>query len=348
VENGTQYEAVFTNPAGTITTTAAILTVTKAPNVTTNPTSMTTSAGKTASFTAAGFGLPTPTMQWEVSSASGKPFVPIPGATSATYTFSTTATETGSDYEAVFTNSTGAAATAPATLTVTSPPEAATSSNWSGYAAIGSNFTGVTGHWVVPSVQCGGKQLTFSSDWIGIDGAQDTTVEQDGTEADCLDGAPFYDAWYELYGDSAANSGYEIELGKSYPVTPGDEITASVTETSSVWKFNLSDVSIHHDSWTFASNGIKFSGAERNSAEWIVERPEVCTTSCGISALADFGTTSIRSATATSARLVSGPIDAFESVAIAMTNSAQTYFLALPSALGSDAESFTDSWEGAD
>ncbi len=30
-----------------------------------------------------------------------------------------------------------------------------------------------------------GQPNTYSSQWVGIDGVNDSTVEQDGTEADC-------------------------------------------------------------------------------------------------------------------------------------------------------------------
>ena len=70
--NGYQYEAVFTNAAGSATTTAATLTVqTRRPSVTTQPTDQTVVAGGTATFTAAASGNPTPSVQWEVNTGSG-------------------------------------------------------------------------------------------------------------------------------------------------------------------------------------------------------------------------------------------------------------------------------------
>ena len=69
--NGYEYEAVFTNTAGSVTTSAATLTVQTAPTVTTQPTNQTVHAGGTATFTAAASGNPTPTVQWTVSTGSG-------------------------------------------------------------------------------------------------------------------------------------------------------------------------------------------------------------------------------------------------------------------------------------
>ena len=347
-DNGDQYEAVFTNPAGTATTTAATLTVTSSPVVTTDPSSTTVAAGGTATFNAAAAGSPTPTVVWEVSTNGGTSFTPVAGATATTYSLTATTGGNGDQYEAVFTNPAGTATTPAATLTVTSVPSLGASTNWSGYAATGSNFSAVTGGWTTPSVTCTGSQSTYSSEWIGIDGDTSSTVEQDGTEADCISGTPSYDAWYELYGDNSENGGSEIELSTaSYPVVPGDGMTASVSETGNVWTFVLADTSTHHHDWTFTSAGIMFSAA-RSSAEWIVERPELCGGSCSLTSLADFGTTGISEASATTSQLAGAPIDSFPSVDIEMVNTADTYVLAQPSGLGSGGNSFTDTWKAAD
>jgi hypothetical protein len=346
-QNGDQYEAVFTNSVGTATTTGATLTVTIPPTITTNPSNAAVSSGDTATFTAAATGSPTPTVQWEVSTNSGTTFTPVSGATATTYSFTTTAGQNGDEYEAVFTNSAGTATTTAATLTITNAPSQGASTNWSGYAATGSTFDAVNASWAVPSVTCSGTKTAYSAEWIGIDGDVSSTVEQDGTEADCLSGTASYDAWYELYGDSSENGGSEIELSTtSYPVVPGDAMTASVSETSSVWTFALTDTSTKHSNWTFTSTGISFSAAQ-SSAEWIVERPEICSRSCALSSLADFGTTSLSDAVTTTPQLTNAPIDSFSSVEIEMVNSADTYALALPSALGSGGNNFTDTWEAA-
>ena len=286
-------------------------------------------------------------MQWEVSTNSGTTFAPIGGATSTTYSFTATTTENGDEYEAVFTNSVGSATTTAATLTVTTATTMSASTNWSGYADTGSVFDAVSGSWSVASVTCTGTKSNYSAEWVGIDGDTSSTVEQDGTEADCLSGKPSYDAWYELYGDASENGGSEIELStSSYPVVPGDAITASVSETNSVWTFVLSDVSNQHSNWTYASAGITFSAAQ-SSAEWIVERPELCSRTCSLTSLADFGTTSITDASTTTATLTDAPIYSFSNQDIEMVNTADTYVLALPSELDSGGSKFTDTWEAA-
>jgi hypothetical protein len=120
-QNGNVYEAVFTNSAGTVTSSTATLTVNSIV-ITTNPTSVTVAAGATATFTAAATGTPTPTVQWMVSTNGGTSFSALAGATSTTLSFATTASQNGNQYKAVFTNSGGTGTTTAATLTVTFAP----------------------------------------------------------------------------------------------------------------------------------------------------------------------------------------------------------------------------------
>jgi Immunoglobulin I-set domain len=126
--SGREYRAVFTNSTGSATSTAATLTVNpkpEAPKVTTNPLAKTVTAGEGATFTAEASGVPAPTVQWQVSTNGGSTFEAVPGATSDTLTIpSTSTTESGNKYEAVFTNSQGSATSEPATLTVNPKPEA--------------------------------------------------------------------------------------------------------------------------------------------------------------------------------------------------------------------------------
>ncbi len=102
--------------------------------VTTQPTNQTTSAGATTTFTAAASGSPTPTVQWQVSTNGGSTWSNISGATSDSYTTpATTASDSGNQYQAVFSNSAGPAATTnPATLTVIAP-------STTGYRMVASN-----------------------------------------------------------------------------------------------------------------------------------------------------------------------------------------------------------------
>ena len=76
-----------------------------------------------------------------------------------------------------------------------------TSTNWSGYAVTGPNgsVTDVKGTWMVPTLQSCTSATKYSSFWIGIDGYDSNTVEQIGTDFDCINGTPTYYAWFEFY-----------------------------------------------------------------------------------------------------------------------------------------------------
>jgi hypothetical protein len=342
-QSGSEYEAVFRNSAGSATTSAATLTVSAAsptpPAITTEPVSESVDAGATATFTAAASGVPTPAVEWSVSTNGGQSFASIPGATSTTYSFSATASQSGDEYEATFTNGTGTAATTAATLTVTVVP--LDSSNWSGYADLDASFSAVSASWTVPTVTCPRGGSSYSAEWVGIDGYSSSTVEQDGTEADCINGSPSYDAWFELYGDSAENSGDEIELSPTdgYPLSPGDSITASVTDSGGTWTFDVTDGS----KWAFTTS-VVFEGASESSAEWIVERPELCGRTCSLTSLANFGSVTFTNASTTSGA-GTGTIISNADVDIDMVNGST--LLAVPGALVAGGDSFVDNWQAA-
>jgi hypothetical protein len=239
----------------------------------------------------------------------------------------------------VFTNTGGSATTNPATLTI-----ANVSSNWSGYVDTGptGTFTSVNGDWTVPTLTCNSGTNAYASAWIGIDGYGSSTVEQDGIGTDCSQSnvASYY-AWYEMYGDSAINNGNEVPLPPGHPVSPGDAMSASVSVVDNVWTFKISDST---QGWKYEVTPPGTFSADQESAEWIVERPEVCDPECAITALADFGSVTFTSATATD-NGTSGSISALSASAIEMLANNETTVLAAPGPLSASGENFTDNWE---
>lgn len=353
--NGDEFEAVFTNSVGSATTSAATLTVEAAPVdstgggpvVTTQPTDETTLENTTAAFFAAASGSPTSTVQWEVSIDSGASWQPVEGATSTCYSFTASSSASGEELEAVFTNSAGSTTTNAATLTVDTGPEA--SANWSGYVATDpcAEFDSVSGSWTVPPVACSSGN-EYSSEWVGIDGDTSQTVEQDGTESDCEDGVPTYDAWYEMFGDQSVDGGDEVPLSTAlYPVSPGDEINASVSESNGTWTLALSDPTDPIRSWTFSIR-VDFASASQSSAEWIVERPEICysssPSSCELTALADFGDVTFSNAQAATSSGTPSSIPAFSSTELNMENNADSMLLDESGSLDPSGEDFTVTW----
>jgi hypothetical protein len=211
---------------------------------------------------------------------------------------------------------------------------------------MGSGFSAVSGDWTVPTLSCTSTD-SYSAHWVGIDGANSSTVEQDGTEADCSGGVASYDAWYEMYGDNALNNGNEVELSPSvYPVSPGDAMSASVSVASNSWTLTISD----GQKWT-KSVTVDFSGAAQSSAEWVVERPEICYIffGCSLTTLANFGSVTFTSASTTDNGTngsiigpTSGP-SPYTYVGIEMVNGSTP--IAEPGSLSASGASFTDTYQ---
>jgi hypothetical protein len=140
--------------------------------------------------------------------------------------------------------------------------------NWSGYAVTGTGYTSVTGHWKVPAVS-GSFGPSFSAAWAGIDGFNNGSLIQTGTEQDYYNGAPHYAAWW------TTSSQNFIEQPISHPVAAGDPISATISRTSastSSWTITLTDGSATHG-WIF-SNNVTYTGPGA-SAEWVMEAPTV-------------------------------------------------------------------------
>lgn len=165
-----------------------------------------------------------------------------------------------------------------------------TSTNWAGYAVTGSTYTSVSTTFTQPKVTCSSGDQ-YSSFWVGLDGYSSSTVEQTGTEADCVGSTAEYSAWYELY--------------PAYPVTysntvkPGDVITETVTFSgSSTYTFTIKDAT---EGWTKTTTKSS-SGDARSSAEVIAEAPY----SGGVLPLANFGTVNFSGSKVNGSTLTSG------------------------------------------
>lgn len=157
-----------------------------------------------------------------------------------------------------------------------------TSGNWSGYAVDGSNASFVTASWVQPySTNCSIVPNAWSSPWVGIDGDNSATVEQTGTDSDCVKGQPYYYAWWEMYPA-------KTRVIPNFTVTPGDSFTASVLYGANGFTMTLTDATSGAH-FTTTSTSKK---AARSSVEWIMEGP-----SSGN--LTDFGSIGFTGASAT-------------------------------------------------
>src|ERR1700676_401087 len=123
-DNGSTFDVVVSNTAGTATSNAATLTVNAAsvvPTITTQPVSQAVTAGQTATFSVVATGTTPLSYQWLKNGAN------IAGATSSSYTTpATTAADGGSTFNVVLSNTAGTATSNAATLTVKAAPVAPT------------------------------------------------------------------------------------------------------------------------------------------------------------------------------------------------------------------------------
>jgi hypothetical protein len=160
--------------------------------------------------------------------------------------------------------------------------------NWSGYAVTSpSKFTYVYSSFVQPAITCSGAKDLVTSNWVGLDGFANQTVEQDGTQGVCAGAnhmTPKYVAWYEMYPKNSVNV---------FSISAGDTITAAVSYTSGMFSLTVSDLTSHKSHTDVAA----CSKCRRASAEWIIERPAQCAnhscTKAAILALPDFGTSTM-------------------------------------------------------
>jgi hypothetical protein len=162
----------------------------------------------------------------------------------------------------------------------------AQSTNWSGYAGTTGRYTSVSASWVQPAGTCSrGDQ--YAAFWVGLDGYNSTTVEQTGSEVDCVGRTAQYYAWYEMYPGPSENY--------TNTVRAGDHFTATVTYLSGE-QFSLF-ISDTTQGWSHTTDASLGQTPSLSSAEAIAEAP-CCTASGGILPLTDFGTMSFTGTTA--------------------------------------------------
>ena len=210
------------------------------------------------------------------------------------------------------------------------------SSNWSGYAEQGTKkqFTAVEGTWTVQAAKAS-TGATYSSDWVGIDGATNSKLVQDGTEADFYNGAAHYDAWTEIIPAP------EVVLA-GLSVQPGNKMEGIVQEVATnKWTMTVKNLSTGKS----ASRTVSYTTPEAD-VEAIHERPEVggslanLAQTANVTQLPDFYSTAAPGATPVFKDL-GVPVGGTTINQIFMTNNADTAIIASPSALNSVKDGFT-------
>jgi len=146
-----------------------------------------------------------------------------------------------------------------------SPPTTTsyTSTNWSGYLATNGSFNAVSGSWQATNAIGISGTTSADSTWIGIGGVSTSDLIQVGTQnIIAANGQVSSSAFYELLPDFA-------QTVPGVTVTPGDSLTASLTEISSgQWSISITD----------QTNGQSYTAtvayaSSNSSAEWVEEDP---------------------------------------------------------------------------
>jgi hypothetical protein len=210
---------------------------------------------------------------------------------------------------------------------VTGAISQASSTNWAGYADTAGTYTSVAASWTQPAGTCSTSGDQYAAFWIGIDGYSSATVEQIGTDTDCIGKTAEYYAWYELYPGPSEDY--------SSTVKAGDHLNASVTyEGSNKFSLHIADTT---QGWTHTTTAT-LADAARSSAEVIVEAP-CCTASGGILPLADFGSVSFTGATANGEPIGTPALDPVQINMVGVTGDKLTC-----SGLTNNGENFTCTW----
>src|ERR1022692_3852493 len=207
--------------------------------------------------------------------------------------------------------------------------------NWAGWADVSNTsqeFTKVSGSWVTPQLVSCSKEDTITSEWVGLDGWNSDTVEQDGTLDWCFQDTPVYFTWYEMYPAGT------VEVGES--LAPGDAITASVTRAGTAYTLALTDSTNTANSFTEHAT-CALATCLDNSAEWIAERPSF---SIGIAPLANFGSWHLTGASETAGGKT-GNISSFPTNdRVTSIDATETYDIASVSSL-TTGNAFTATWK---
>jgi len=138
-DDGNQYRLAAANTQGTRYSAAATLIILLPPTVT-DPADAAVTEGDTATFTVTTTGSPEPNVQWQVSTDGGSTWTDVPGSTSPLFTTGVLgASDDGTQYRAMVTNTEGTEYSGAATVTVSAAAGAG------GLASTGAHVAGTVG-----------------------------------------------------------------------------------------------------------------------------------------------------------------------------------------------------------
>jgi hypothetical protein len=210
---------------------------------------------------------------------------------------------------------------------------AALSNNWAGFTdtKTSAKYSKITGSWTQPKGTCG-SATSLAVFWVGIDGFNSNTVEQDGTLIQCVNGHATYFSWWEMFPSNPIQP-------VSSAVRPGDHITSSVTRSGTTYTLKVTD-STHPAASFTKTRTCAATTCVDSSAEWIAEAPS---SSNRILPLTNFGSWTLKGATV-KAGTKSGTISTFPHQKIIMVNNSGQV-KAQTSALNSTGNQFKVTWK---
>ena len=204
------------------------------PEIFSGPAGVTSLAGDSVSFTAAAYGNPSPTVQWQVSYDGGHSWANIPGATSATnvydgntplsietttsYSFTATAQDENDQYRAEFTNGSGTTPTNSATLSFYEADQIAVSPSTENIDLGTSQQLSATAYY--PNGES--RDVTGSVSWSSTDTSA-VSVSSSGLATAVGRGA-----------DVAVDATLSYPGGYSVESSPGAQLTVSILNPSSI------------------------------------------------------------------------------------------------------------------
>jgi hypothetical protein len=217
-----------------------------------------------------------------------------------------------------------------------------TSSNWDGYFATapndGTDFTAVSATWKQAAVTCSGSAQEWGGFWVGMDGWWNDVVEQGGSEAQCVNGSPEYNVWWEMFPFNSIQTGFSINAG--------DTIHASVTYVSSSQMFDIvvKDVTSNQTLTENTPCESDQDGCPRTSAD-IISEDITNLGSGGLFPLPDYGTETYSSASVTNTSGHTGSLSDSAWNLGEVTEVSGGVTKQTTSALSSGGTSFTTTWK---
>jgi hypothetical protein len=220
------------------------------------------------------------------------------------------------------------------------------STNWDGYALTNNSdtnttsFNSVSATWVQPAVTCNAGS-SVGSTWVGLDGWLSSSVEQGGSDAECLGTmTPTYFLWWEMFPFNDVQDVVQINAG--------DTIHGSVTfdTTSKVFDIVITDQTLHKGLSESIACQPDMGGCLRSSAEAISEDTGGGTNVDGLFLLPKYNTLTFTNASVTD---VNGHVGTLSNSAWTANSvaeiSSDDVTKQTVSALSPDGSSFSTAWQ---